>query len=254
MRSCIFCCNKADSREHVIAKRLVKRMNLQRVSAIAAHLHETNGLKKRPSHTFDGFKTRYVCAPCNNGWMNHLEEWFENRLGFLIEPAWPRLGHAIVESIVSDKRDGEQLARWALKTSAILDYSLSLGQRAMTREFTLKLKAGPVPDAVTVELAQSQLVGAAAIIFAKGFPVVNGGVFDRNQEHKNPNTFRTIFQFNGLLIRVIRAPMARVQTFSDGITFPIRIYPEPHSLPASYLYSDVTHFDRSLVLEIDPPR
>ncbi len=83
---CIFCGQRANSDEHIVAQRLYKRAKAEKVALTVGHLREGEPLKRRASHLFNTFTVK-VCAQCNNGWMNDLEDWFERTLGNLIEPS-----------------------------------------------------------------------------------------------------------------------------------------------------------------------
>src|SRR6266576_1251373 len=90
-RTCLFCDAAADSREHVIPEWLSKRMAIRNEPFHPAIFNEAVGHKAYPSIKPESFRTRQVCTSCNNGWMSLLETEFQRRLGFLVEPEWPRL-------------------------------------------------------------------------------------------------------------------------------------------------------------------
>ncbi len=80
-RSCLFCGNACNSREHVIPEWLSKTMKIRDFAFQPAHFTEGKGLELRPSIKCAGFRTRQVCAKCNNGWMSNLEGWAKGRIG-----------------------------------------------------------------------------------------------------------------------------------------------------------------------------
>ena len=122
-RSCVFCGAPADSREHVFAKRLCKRAGAVRFPVIPGVFTQGKGTTTRRQHHLEALQVRHVCADCNNTWMNDLESWFERRLGFLIEPNWPKLAVPMMEAL---KEDRAQLARWLMKSAVMFNLVYAL--------------------------------------------------------------------------------------------------------------------------------
>lgn len=89
MKQCIFCGSTANSKEHVISKRLAKRMRISDKQITVAALTESRGYKERKRHPLLSYEVRCVCKTCNSGWMNALEAFIEESVGSLIEPKWP---------------------------------------------------------------------------------------------------------------------------------------------------------------------
>ncbi len=102
MRNCVFCVARADSKEHVFAKRLVKRMKRIDFEVETGHWTYGECPISRPAHRLNTFMVGKTCIACNNGWMNPWEAWFEENLGLLIEPTWPPPADTIIASF----RDG----------------------------------------------------------------------------------------------------------------------------------------------------
>jgi hypothetical protein len=120
MRKCIFCDGVPVTREHVIAERLTKRMGRSQFAVIPGRTTQAEGTKARERVLLHALTVKSVCATCNNGWMNDLEAWFERRLGFLIEPVWPKLADEMISTVASQ---GRSLALWMLKSAAMFDQS-----------------------------------------------------------------------------------------------------------------------------------
>ena len=137
-----FCGSRADSREHIFATRLCNRAGVVQYPVIVGLSVEGQKNVTRDQHQIDAFKTRHVCKPCNNNWMNDLEEWFESRLGFLIEPKWPQDALPVIEALKSERN---KLAHWLLKTGVVM-FSLASLQGEHPVEFapevTRKIKDG----------------------------------------------------------------------------------------------------------------
>src|SRR5437762_1049748 len=102
-RVCIFCGGPANSREHVFAKRLCARARATTLTVMAGLYTQNEGIRHRPEHLLDAVTVRHVCRVCNNGWMNDLESWFERRMGFLIEPEWPRLAIEFIDAVRTER-------------------------------------------------------------------------------------------------------------------------------------------------------
>src|SRR6266487_4551371 len=64
------------------------------------------------------FRTRQVCAGCNNGWMSHLESQFQRQVGSLVEPDWPHLATEMVQCL---RQEPELLIRWMIKMAVVVE-------------------------------------------------------------------------------------------------------------------------------------
>ena len=245
-RCCVFCGSPADSREHVFAKRLCKRASVTHLPVISEFFAEGEGTVTRPPHLLDGVKVRHVCTDCNNGWMNHLESWFEQRLGCLIEPSWPKLSLPMIESL---REERAQLAHWLMKTAVMFNLAaLQRDRVAFAPEVTAKIKDGVLPTQCWVDLAYSKLSTVGGAI-SKCSRVVNGGAYNRSQVYSKGLGFRFTIQFNHLLLRIARMPEANVTYEFPGGAVPVRLYPNPcPSIPEDYAYENIMQFEHAVVL------
>ena len=109
MRTCIFCSNKASTKEDAWPLWLVNRFPTSNTSCMDAERGGNklgNWLTAKPK-----LQLKWLCASCNNGWMSRLE----------VE------AKPILESIFDDKlKDIDTLAqltlaRWAVKTAMVLE-------------------------------------------------------------------------------------------------------------------------------------
>jgi hypothetical protein len=223
-RSCVFCGSPADSREHVFAKRLCKRAHVDHLPVISEFYAEGDGTVARPPHLLDGVKVRHVCAGCNNGWMNGLEAWFEQRLGCLIEPSWPNLALPMIEAL---REESGKLAHWMMKTAVMFNLAaLQKDRVAFDPVVTGKIKEGILPTHCWVDLAYSKLSTVGGAI-SKCFRVVNGDKYNPSQVYSAGLGFRFTIQFNHLLLRIARVPKANVTYEFPTGSVPVRLYPDP---------------------------
>jgi hypothetical protein len=246
-RCCVFCGSPADSREHVFAKRLCKRAGAVRFPVIAGLFTEGVENVTRPEHYIENVQIRQVCASCNNNWMNDLEDWFEQRLGFLIEPTWPTLAIPMIEALRDERA---QLAQWLMKTAVMFSLASLQGDYSVEfpPEVTRKIKEGILPDNCWVDLAFSKLptLGGGT---STTFHVINGRQPIQSQSLARVMGFKFIVQFNHLLLRIGRAPKANVTYRSSQGELPVRIYPTPFPTPDNFAYDDIMKFEHSVVLE-----
>jgi hypothetical protein len=250
---CIFCGGSANSREHIIAKRLVRRMGFDTRPIRVGRFHETEGLPiARPAHKLNELVTRDVCRGCNHGWMNDLEAWFESRLGYLIEPEWPRLAEEMLREVVKER---EKLTRWILKTAMAVDRNGMLRHRLFRSEQTRAAKDGPLPSDLFLDMAHAR-TPELVCRSGRGFPVYNGGLFQPNGEFQGGTGFRFTIQMNHLLLRAVRVPQAQVG-YRPSANPPIRVWPEPSSFGADsapYSYADIVEFEEAFFLMTYRPR
>jgi hypothetical protein len=245
-RRCVFCGGPADSREHVFAKRLCERARAEKLTVIAGTYTEGQGIKHRPEHLLDALTVRRVCTKCNNGWMNDLEEWFDERLGYLIEPDWPRLAREFIEIV---KSENHVLAQWLMKTAVMFNLAAVKGNLRV--EFPTivvsDISAGKIPEYSWVDLGFSQMTTVGGQI-GKCFRTVNGGHYQPSQIFSGFG-FCFVVQFNHLLLRIARATGTDVNYDPALGGRPIRLYPIPdRQISTVPTYVDFMKFQHSVVL------
>ena len=81
------------------------------------------------SQVFGNFKPKGVCSTCNNGWMSELETEAKPTLGPIVQDL----------SIQLDLEDQTKIARWAFKTTIVLE---GTKERGMKRYFESGLGPG----------------------------------------------------------------------------------------------------------------
>jgi hypothetical protein len=214
-RTCVFCGDPANSREHVIPEWLSKRMAIRDLSFQPAHYSNVEGYEVRPPIKCATLKTRQVCKGCNNGWMSSLESWAQSRFGQYVEP------HCAFDDLIDLKAiraEANDLIRWMLKTAIMVELALPRG--------TMEKVVPSLYPVVRGTQTPSNFHIWASYIHAprfdlqllRGFPVWNGGVLEPYQMHNESMNFG--LQMNHLALRLFRCPSA-----SAGMKFHIR-YPD----------------------------
>jgi hypothetical protein len=247
-RRCVFCGSTADSKEHLFAKRLCRRAGAVKFPIVSSLSVEGQEDITRNQHDIASVQVRYVCTTCNNTWMNGLETWFEERLGFLIEKQWPKLALSMIEALKTERK---KLAQWMMKTAVM--FSLASLQGDFPVEFvpavTRKIKDGILPDNCWVDLAYSEISTVGGAI-TRCFRVINGGKYNSSQVVKNGDGFKFYVQFNHLLLRIGQAPSANVTYQSWRGELPLRLYPIPfQKFPPNFAYEDLMRFEHAVILE-----
>ena len=109
MRICIFCSKKASTKEDAWPRWLMNRFP---VSSTARMDAERGGHGLGNWHTAKPkLQVKWLCASCNNGWMSRLESEAKPVLGVILDDKLKDIDPS-AQSI---------LARWAVKTSMVLE-------------------------------------------------------------------------------------------------------------------------------------
>jgi hypothetical protein len=222
MRVCVFCGGRAGSNEHIIAKRLAKRMQLERYVVQGGAYDELEGVQFRKSHLLNAHTVGKVCQSCNNKWMNDLEATFEDYLGPLIEPQWPVNADEVIEAA---KPAAARIARWAMKSAVMFDLSSLQKTKVMDPMDFPRIMRGQFTKNVLVSLAHAKTDGIW-VQLTSGFKVAQNGQVFPNQKHTKKKGFHRALQFNHLLLRAAYFPDAEPGTFEDpSQRSPIWIFP-----------------------------
>jgi hypothetical protein len=178
-------------------------MEIREFAFQPAHFTEGQGLELRPLIRCSGFRTRQVCASCNNGWMSRLEVWAKSKIGAAVAP------HFRLESMFSlalQNGEMDSLIRWLLKTAVIFELASPRGNIPAVNPELFPIAAGN-------ELPTDFYVRAGYILdrnflvhLRRGFPVWNAGALQPYQIHRASMDFA--LQLNHLAIRLIRCPDA----------------------------------------------
>lgn len=185
MRQCVFCPNQANSKEHVLSKRILKRMGIESRDVTVGALTESHGYEHRRPYPVLAFETRRVCTECNSGWMSQLEGFVEDCLGVLLEPMWPPSDLRSLSVVTNNMTD---LVRWLAKTACIVQCAGILPKEV--------IHAGLMKQVPTLSVSKSMHVLAAFIRernldvrLEKGFRVWEHGTLYANREHKEGYSF-----------------------------------------------------------------
>jgi len=249
MRTCIFCTQPADSEEHPIALWLIERMQSTK-KPIRVEKRTASSIEARPPHLLKNLSVRKVCSSCNSGWMSALETWFQSAGGLLIEPTWPQLADTIISNL-----QGDQLAKWALKTVIMLDQT-GLMDPVIRESFAQDLFKGTVTKGITVDLAFID-TREVAVIHSEGFWTWNGPGGRAWQKHSQGMGFKSVVQLNHLALRVFRTPQARpfyVPDRNHSDQRHVRCFPDRSDpFKTNYRYATVSEFDDSFEVQVNPP-
>jgi len=198
LRTCLFCNNDANSKEHVLSKRLARRMGILTEDITTASLAESSGFQARNPYPLVAFETRRVCTVCNNGWMNELEGYMETTFASLLEAHWPPCGEVQIHN-------PELLLRWMAKTACIVQESGLLEK--------VIINTDRMPEVPTLEVTEGIHLYAGFIReqnldvrLEKGFRTWEHGILHPNREHKNGYSF--VIQMNHIVLRLLIAPTA----------------------------------------------
>jgi hypothetical protein len=249
-RFCVFCGAYADSREHVFALCLCERAGAEKYPVVAGLSTDGKEPVTRNKSLIQNVTVRHVCTECNNDWMSKLETWFLSRLGFLIEPEWPKLASAMIQELKSERG---KLAQWLMKTAITFSKASVQGEHPVNfpEDVTRKVKEGILPGNCWVDLAYSKSIPSIVGGFiTRHFHVINGGQPRQDLVLKDGDGFMFVVQFNHLLLRIGQAPHADVTYISQRGERPIRLYPTPLLIPENYdyEYEDYVEFLHSVEL------
>jgi hypothetical protein len=223
-----------------------------------AHFTEGKGLELRPPIKCAGFRTRQVCATCNNGWMSMLEGWAKEKIGKAVAP-----GFALDSMAQLALRDDEMdsMIRWLLKTAIIFELASPRGDMEAVNPELFPVAAGNAPIADFHAWAGYVQNPNFLVHLTRGFPTWNGGKLAPYQIHSASLDFA--LQLNHLAIRLIRCPQATpgvklAHIITDG---KIVIRSVPFTLPApakfelthTYLFRDFYAFLDTLEVNVSPP-
>ena len=153
-RRCLFCDNQADSREHIIPKWILKKLDWGR-----GPFHLSFGKNAPIRLESPESKAMVVCSDCNHGWMHDLE--------YATEPI---LSPSMVSdlSVRLDIPQQYTLVKWAVKTAMIFDGASRRRPRCYEQEMSEALSSrGVVPPRTTIWLGRR--VSQGGLLWAHGF-------------------------------------------------------------------------------------
>ena len=213
--SCLFCGQTLQSktasrqasatREHIVPQWLQAYLGVTKEDTLKPLLVET--ATRRPidvrEHGFGAFVAGGVCAACNGGWMNDLENAVKPILTGLLE------GRLSFSSLNQEQLFA--LARWTLKTAAALNRSSSYAEagkettRSIPDEHLRTLADGGIPQDVIV-------VGAHAMSYTKLFDFLQFATWTRPtnsiplEEDHLRRSYKIGLSFRGLIFIAAHYP------------------------------------------------
>jgi hypothetical protein len=242
----------------VIPEWLSAAMEIREFAFQPAHFTEGQGIELRPLIRCPGFRTKQVCASCNNGWMSSLEAWAKSKLSAAVAPGFE------LESMFSlPLQNGEVhlLIRWLLKTAIIFELASPSGNIPAVNPELFPIAAGYEPP-TDFHIWAGYIPERNFLVHLKrGFPVWNAGVLQPYQIHRASMDFA--LQLNHLAIRLIRCPEATpIMKFAYTVRIGNAVFrsvpfvlPSPPrcDFPHTYLFRDFFAFLDILEVQATPP-
>jgi hypothetical protein len=258
-RRCLFCGGVCNSREHVIPEWLSKAMKIRDFAFQPAHFTEGQGLRLRPPIKCASFRTRQVCATCNNGWMSQLEVWAKKTMDNAVSPEFAL---SSMSQFALGETEMDLMIRWLLKTAIVFELASPRGNLEKVNPELFQVAAGT--SAITdfyVWMGYIQNPNFLAHL-TRGFPTWNGGKLAQYQIHSASLDFA--LQLNHLAVRLIRCPEATpglklAHIITDGRivirSVPLHLSsPTKFPLPHTHLFRDFYAFLDVLEVHVSPPR
>ena len=146
MRQCVFCENKANSREHIIPGWILNQLGDGK-----GPFHLTLGKKPTVPLATPERKAKVVCSTCNQGWMHKLED--------TVKPIISPPLHDI--SLRLDIAQQHTAAKWAVKTAIIHNAAVRDSPNCLSRTACEQLRAH-IPRGTAVWLGRFSHPGAIA--------------------------------------------------------------------------------------------
>jgi hypothetical protein len=192
-RSCAFCPNPADSREHIWPDWLRRREDIREaLPHVFAEQREasapviTRAYRDQPYK----MKARFTCGECNNGWMSRLEQDAEQILSVMLA------GRA--RAMHSSQR--ARLAAWAFKTAVVFDYPAPHA-RVIPRESAQALRDhGHPPHGTKIWMASYDTTNVGICCVSALEVALEGQDYDPNDRNVYIRTFTigpVVFQVYG---------------------------------------------------------
>lgn len=158
-KACIFCGTSLLSKkskvhgksdEHIVPKWLMKHLGIRETIITPMRMDtQTSRVIDAHRHPLSQFVSGRVCAKCNNGWMSELET--------ATKPILKRLMDDPVQVAVLPSDERMSLARWSIKTVAVLNRASTYGNIADP-------DCRPVPDSHLQSVMSGTLPGSVVVV------------------------------------------------------------------------------------------
>lgn len=234
-------------------------MKIRELAFQPAHFIEGKGLELRPPIKCAGFRTRQVCATCNNGWMSKLEGWAKEKIDNAVASGFKLQS---LRELSLSQNEMDLMIRWLLKTAIIFELASPRGDLdAVNRELFPVAGGKSAPSDFHIWAAYIKDPNFL-VHLTRGFPTWNGGKLAQYQIHSASVDFA--LQLNHLAIRLIRCPEASpglklAHIITDGnivirsVPFVLPIPPKCE-FPHTYLLRDFYAFLDLLEVHVSPPK
>jgi hypothetical protein len=150
--TCAFCgqvlTGKTKSKEHVWAKWLQKRLDVEKLPFQGVHSETPWGARAISTRTqsTNSIVLGSVCSTCNNGWMSELE--------IMVAPIFEKLWETSKEKyIYLDSQSCETLAQWAFKTSLAINLASNYRRIVPQKHFSDFYEHRKLPKNSAVDIA-----------------------------------------------------------------------------------------------------
>jgi hypothetical protein len=230
------------AREHVFPQWLLDHLGIRDERVRGVHLkHNDVGLENKPvslrEMDYASMTEGRVCAACNNGWMSQLEDNARPVLVDMIE------GRRQV-SFLTDA-EAKLLARWAAKTSYMLNSSANFNLRVPDAHLRALKDGDSVPADVSVVATQHNPTVMSHWVQNSTWNVIGHKTSDKLfLEEIVQSAYKIVLQFGQLIIMTFTYPDERsVPLLWRGVHHPVI------GRPSIWMNENLGHFNTSGVTE-----
>ena len=210
-------CGGGTSKEHIIAKWMIRDCDLFRLPMKLGFGHENSGGQfdtVTEEASLYNFYTNDVCQRCNNGWMSRLEQKAQTILAPLLEVPIPSNEKDLLRGLFTQSH---LLTQWLLKTCATYGNKWSIQIPNWILE---GLPKGRVPPCVYADASFNGQRGFYMGMSKQWTVVVN----DQFGTRENQDSFRLTWQINHLVLRLSHFPFA--ERHQRKPRYPVSLYPK----------------------------
>ena len=227
MKPCIFC-GGGSSREHILAKWLIRDCDLENQRPHIGFGAMQNGRFETVSQEqkLSQFLLSSVCVQCNGGWMSRLENRAKQTLSPFLQPEWPELDLTMLEQLRPFRTE---LTMWLLKTAITFGEKMSVRVPGFIKS---DLPGGKIHPGTSVDLACGE-TPALFVAMTRQWTVVVG---DEMAMRQHPDSFRFTMQVRHLILRISYFPYT--ERLQRKPRYPVVIFPGFRILEGSAQRSD----------------
>jgi hypothetical protein len=217
---CVFCRRDLTgfvSEEHIFGRWLLKHLGIpqqdQMFQGVADYATlDTDRVQNPRTHGTWRFVDGRVCQPCNNGWLDRLDQDTRPGLEMLIREA----GRVVALS----PPQCSFLARWAAKTAFLIANVSPFKQPVPPGHLLAMNNGGPVPEGVFVFAGQSGTTTNTAYFQSSQWPHFSGNRLDAIGTFAG--AYKIGFQVRDLLLLVAFVPKSGIEfVTAAGVHIPL---------------------------------